>query len=64
MWVLGAVYNSYKAPEAKQKRFSYDWLIFAGLYWLISHYVSLQSLTILRFNIFWLEWIGTALIQE
>jgi len=62
VWVLGAVYNSYKAPVAKQKRFSYDWLIFAGLYWLISHYVSLQHLTILRINISWLEWIGTALL--
>lgn len=62
VWILGAVYNSYKAPEAKQKLFRYDWLILAVLAWLISHYAPFYFRTLFRFNIPLLQWVGTAFL--
>lgn len=62
VWILGAIYNSYKAPKAKQKRFRYDWLILTGLVWIISHYAPFHGQTLLRFNIPLLQWIGTVLL--
>lgn len=62
VWAAGAIYNSFKAPETKRKKFSYDWLIFTALYWLFSWYAPFRHLTFLKFNILWLQWLGTAFL--
>lgn len=62
VWILGAVYNSYKAPEAKRKLFRYDWLILAVLAWLISHYAPLYFRALFRFKIALVQWGGTAFL--
>lgn len=62
VWIFGAVYNSYKAPEAKQKLFRYDWLILSVVAWLISHYAPLNSHSILMFHFPLLQWIGAVFL--
>jgi protein-S-isoprenylcysteine O-methyltransferase Ste14 len=61
IWVIGALYNSLNAPATKQRRFRFDWLIFAALFWLTmrfpDHYFHLLS-----FHVSWLQWLGSVIL--
>lgn len=62
IWILGALYNSYKAPATTKRRARYDWLIFGILAWLVTHYVPHSYLTLATFHIPWLQIFGAILL--
>ncbi|KLU58752.1 isoprenylcysteine carboxyl methyltransferase (ICMT) family protein [Peptococcaceae bacterium CEB3] len=66
VWIVGAFYNSYKAPKTTKKRFRYDWLILAGLaLYLGSHYAPHYPSFFqfrLPWHLPWLTWLGTILL--
>jgi protein-S-isoprenylcysteine O-methyltransferase Ste14 len=62
VWIFGALYNSYKAPSTIKRRARYDWLIFALLAWLVTHYVPHRYLAFATFQITWFQVIGAILL--
>lgn len=62
VWMIGAIYNSYKAPATLQKYFRYDWLIATVLGWLILKYVPHHYWAFMTFHNSWLQVLGTALL--
>ncbi|CAA7602232.1 phosphatidylethanolamine N-methyltransferase [Acididesulfobacillus acetoxydans] len=66
VWILGAFYNSYQAPQVAKKRFRYDWLILAGLAWYLDSRYAPHYLHLFRFSLPWhlpwLAWLGTILL--
>jgi protein-S-isoprenylcysteine O-methyltransferase Ste14 len=62
VWIVGAIYNAYKAPATLQKHFRYDWLIVAVVSWLIMHYVPHRYWAFMTAHMFWLQVCGAALL--
>lgn len=62
VWIFGALYNSYKAPPTTERRARNDWLIFAVLAWLTTHYVPHRYLAFATFHIVWLQVVGAILL--
>lgn len=61
VWILGAIYNYFKAPTVKQKRS--DWYIFV-LAWFILHLHFLPSryFAFTKFHIYWVQIVGTVFL--
>jgi protein-S-isoprenylcysteine O-methyltransferase Ste14 len=62
VWIIGAFYNSLKAPSNKQKRFRFDWIILMMLIWLINHYIPKRYWLYMTFHLSWLQMAGTVLL--
>jgi protein-S-isoprenylcysteine O-methyltransferase Ste14 len=62
VWILGAVYNFFKAPTVTQRRFPYDGFIAAVLVWVIMRYTPHRYWTFITFHVPWLQVVGTALL--
>jgi protein-S-isoprenylcysteine O-methyltransferase Ste14 len=62
VWIFGAFHNYYKAPSTTKQRARYDWLIFAGLAWLITHYVPHLYMASATFHLVWLQVAGSILL--
>lgn len=61
-WILGFVYNYFRAPNAVKRHARYDWLIFAIIAWLVLHYVPAHYSTVAVFHATWLQGLGTLLL--
>ena len=62
MWIAGAVYNFFKAPDTVMRRARRDWLIFAALVGLGLHYIPHHLLAFTRFHVAWLQAFGAILL--
>lgn len=62
VWILGAVYNHFKALNTVKRHVRYDWVIFAIVAWLAIHFVPLNYSTVAVFNVPWLQAFGAMLL--
>lgn len=67
VWILGAIYNSYKAPAMLQSRSRFDWIILAVGVFLIMHVQLISSmphryLKWMAYHVIWLQVVGAAVL--
>jgi protein-S-isoprenylcysteine O-methyltransferase Ste14 len=67
VWILGSIYNLYKAPHTIHSRNPFDWIIFAAAFFLVTHLQIISrlphdNLSFLTFRVYWLQAIGVLLL--
>lgn len=62
VWIIGALYNFFKAPRTAKRRARYDWLILGVVAWAGMHYLPHRYLVFAIFHVVWLQSIGALLL--
>lgn len=62
VWLLGSIYNFFKAPNAVTRHARYDSIIFAIIAWLALHYVPHHYSHDTVFHVAWLQELGGILL--
>jgi len=62
VWVIGTIYDFYKAPSILKRRFRFDLVIAVLLVWLIVHYIPHHYWTFMTFRSSFLQVIGATLL--